>query len=234
MRMFPVIMRELQVQARQPATHRMRWLGAATVIGIWILLMAVGERTSPVERAKLIFVVISIVCLGFVMLAGVFQTADCLSEERREGTLGLLFLTDLKGYDVVLGKLASTSLHSFYSFLAIVPVLALPLLMGGLTIGEFWRVTLVLVVTLYLSLSVGMVISALCHDTRAAMVGTFFTMLVVAGVLPVLWWLAALARSRAIGLDFLLWPNPPHAFQSLMVQAYRILEPTEKRDFHLR
>ena len=41
--------------------------------------------------------------------AGVFLTADCLSEEKREGTLGLLFLTDLRGHDVALGKLLATS-----------------------------------------------------------------------------------------------------------------------------
>jgi len=34
-------------------------------------------------------------------------TADTLSGESREGTLGLLFLTDLRSWDVTLGKLAS-------------------------------------------------------------------------------------------------------------------------------
>jgi ABC-type transport system involved in multi-copper enzyme maturation permease subunit len=109
--------------------------------------MTLGNRASPHERAQVIFIAISVVCLGYVMMAGIFQTADSISEEKREGTLGLLFLTDLKGYDVVLGKLASSSLHSFYTFLAVVPVMALPLLMGGMTVDEFWRVTLVLVVT---------------------------------------------------------------------------------------
>lgn len=228
MNFLPVITRELQVQARQPATHRMRWIGAAVVIGIWMLLMVVGDNASPPQRAKATFIAISIVCLGFVMLAGVFQTADCLSEERREGTLGLLFLTDLRGYDVVFGKLASTSLHSFYSFLAIVPVLALPLLMGGMTLGEFWRVTLVLVVTLYLSLSVGMFISSLCRDTRAAMVGTFFVMLVLAGLLPVFWWLAALNGGTS-GLGFLMWANPPYAYQMAFDLTY--VTPHGAREF---
>ena len=44
----------------------------------------------------------------YCLLSGVWFTADCLSEEKREGTLGLLFLTDLKGYDVVFGKLVAT------------------------------------------------------------------------------------------------------------------------------
>ena len=37
----------------------------------------------------------------FALLTGPFLTADCLSRERREGTLGFLFLTDLGGFDVV-------------------------------------------------------------------------------------------------------------------------------------
>ena len=72
----------------------------------------------------------------YCLLSGVWFTADCLSEEKREGTLGLLFLTDLKGYDVVLGKLVATSLNGLYAVLAAVPILALPLLMGGVAPGE--------------------------------------------------------------------------------------------------
>ena len=132
MNFLPVIARELQVQARQPATNRMRWVAATVVMVIWLFLVLSSGRAAVHERAKITFVAISIVALGGVLLAGVFQTADSLSEERREGTLGLLFLTDLRGYDVVLGKLASTSLHTFFALLAIMPVLALPRSMWSL------------------------------------------------------------------------------------------------------
>jgi len=212
MNFLPVITRELQVQARHPVTNRMRWIAAASVIALAGLLMIIGGYASPQERAKHIFIIIGIVCLGGAMLSGVFQTADCLSEERREGTLGLLFLTDLKGYDVVLGKLVSTSLQAFYNFLAIVPIMALPLLMGGMTVGEFWRVTLVLVMTLYLSLSVGMFISAVSREARGAMGGTFLVMLALAGLMPVLWWVSFTGGWSA-GMKFLLFPAPPYAFQ---------------------
>jgi ABC-type transport system involved in multi-copper enzyme maturation permease subunit len=212
MNFLPVIARELQVQARQPATNRLRWIAAAAVIAIWGFLMVVSSRASAPERAKITFIAISVVGLGGVMLAGVFQTADCLSEERREGTLGLLFLTDLRGYDVVFGKLASTSLHAVFALLAGLPVLALPLLMGGTTLGEFCRVALVLLVTLYLSLSVGMFISSVSRDTRGAMVGTFLVLLVLAGLMPLLWGMVAMAQSR-FGWEFLLWPSPPFAYQ---------------------
>ena len=220
MNFLPVITRELQVQARQASTNRMRWIAACAVMLIWCLLMTTGNRSSPHDRAQLIFIAIGIVCLGYLMMSGVFQTADCISEERREGTLGLLFLTDLKGYDVVFGKLASTSLHSFYTFLAVVPVMALPLLMGGMTVGEFWRVTLVLVVTLFLSLSVGIFISSVSRDSRGAMSITFLVMLVLAGVMPLLWLWSVSGNVLKTGEERLLWPSPPHAFMCAFDNYY--------------
>jgi hypothetical protein len=100
------------------------------------------------------------VSLLFCLLAGRRSTADCLSLEKREGTLGLLFLTDLKGYDVVLGKLAATSIAGFYALMGILPVLAIPLLAGGMTRGEFWRMALVLANAFFLSLAIGIFASA--------------------------------------------------------------------------
>lgn len=219
----PVLSRELQVQARQPATHRTRWIAAGVVMGIWLVLMLMGGRNSPEVRAHIVFLTIGFSGLGFVMVAGIFQTADCLSRERREGTLGLMFLTDLKGHDVVLGKLASTSLHTFYTFLAVVPVLALTFLMGGMTWGEFWRVTLVLVATLYLSLAVGMVVSVFSRDARIAMGGTMVLLGCHCGLIPILWWLTAAGFSNGSTTpraEYLLWGCPPYAFRLAWDDAY--------------
>ena len=94
------------------------------------------------------------------LLTGVLLTSDCLSQEKRDGTLGLLFLTDLKGYDVVLGKFIATSLNAFYGLLALLPVMALPLLLGGVTGAEFWRTALALVNALFFSLAPGICVSA--------------------------------------------------------------------------
>src|SRR5213075_2891940 len=116
-----------------------------------------------------LFYSLTLIVLGFSALAGPFLTADCLSEEKREGTLGLLFLTDLKGLDVVAGKLAATSLHVIYALLAIFPIMAIPLLMGGVSPGEFWRLLLVLLATLFWSLGIGMLSSALHREARQAM-----------------------------------------------------------------
>ena len=63
------------------------------------------------------------------------MTADCISRERREGTLGLLFLTPLTVLDVIAGKAAIHVLRALTLFLAALPVLVLPLVLGGVE----WR-----------------------------------------------------------------------------------------------
>ncbi len=93
-------------------------------------------------------------------------------EEKREGTLGLLFLTDLCGHDVVLGKLVSTSAQGFYALLAAFPILALALMAGGLAPGDFWRALLTIANTLFLSLSAGLLVSSLSRDALKAMNAT--------------------------------------------------------------
>ena len=143
----------------------------------------------PAELAQRLFLAFGILALGFCLLAGIFLTADCLSEEKRDGTLGLLFLTDLRGYDVVLGKLIATSVHAVYGLLAIFPVLALPLLMGGVTGGEFWRVVLVLPSRSCFRSVWGCLFPRCIARARQAMGGAFLGMLLLAGVLPVCWWL---------------------------------------------
>src|SRR5215469_11630653 len=105
------------------------------------------------------FSVLTFYAFGLCLLAGVFFTAHSLTEEKREGTLGLLFLTDLKGYDVVLGKFAAVSLNAFYALLALMPMTALPLLLGGVTGAEFWRMALALINALFFSLAAGICVS---------------------------------------------------------------------------
>src|ERR1017187_2384803 len=174
---LPIVARELRVAARRRGTYRMRLTLAfgALLTGAVIFVATVGS--SAQQTGQYIFQGLSWLCLLYCLLGGRRWTADCLSEEKREGTLGLLFLTDLKGYDVVLGKLTATSLAGFYGLLAVFPMLAIPLLLGGITSGEFWRIVLVLVDTFLFSLAVGVFGSALRRDHRRAMAANFMLLL---------------------------------------------------------
>ncbi len=220
MTFLPIVGRELRVGARRASTYWLRFAAALCLLAIWLGLTLSSRKTAMPGLSKDLFVAFGVIALGFCLIAGIFLTADCLSEEKREGTLGLLFLTDLKGYDVVLGKLFGTSIQSLNALIAIFPMMGLPLLMGGVTRGEFWRVVLALLTTIFLSLSLGMLMSALNREARQAMSSTFLALLTLSGLLPATWWLATFLRIRWPAVLSLL-PSPVHLFGSAFDSHYR-------------
>lgn len=184
MTFLPIVARELRLAARRRGTYWVR-TGAALlvlVVGAWLFLMLQSE--TPRTIAMVLFCVLTGSAVLYSLLSGLRSTADCLSAEKREGTLGLLFLTDLKGYDVVLGKLAATSLNAFYSVLAMVPMLAIPLLLGGITPGEFGRMALVALNTLFFSLALGLWVSAMSRSAQKAVAWTLFLLMLFTVLLP--------------------------------------------------
>jgi hypothetical protein len=205
MTFLPIVDRELRVAARRSGTFWSRQGVALAAILIGASIFLVNFGATPALLGQYIFMGLSILSFFYCLLSGRRSTADCLSEEKREGTLGLLFLTDLKGYDVVLGKLVATSVNSFYGLLAVFPVLAIPLLLGGVTSGEFWRVVLVLVVTFLFSLAIGMFSSAVNRDLRQTMGLNFALLLIFTLALPACAGIyAALSPTQAFIPEFCL------------------------------
>jgi ABC-type transport system involved in multi-copper enzyme maturation permease subunit len=209
--LLPIVARELRVNARQWATYRARLALAlvSILIGTGIFIATLGSPAAQAGRNIFIFLagLQFIYCLAY----GRRSTADCLSSEKRDGTLGLLFLTDLKGHDVVLGKLVATSLKGFYALMAIFPVLAVPLLMGGTSNGEFWRMVLVLLNTFLFSLAIGVFGSALSRDFRRAMAANLVLLLLFVAVPPAI--SAAIAYfTRRPFIPELFFSCPAYAF----------------------
>jgi ABC-type transport system involved in multi-copper enzyme maturation permease subunit len=184
MTFLPIVDRELRVAARRKSTHRIRlWttFGGALVNVFFLLFMRVfGSVFVGTSRwGGMLFTTLAWYAFGMCLLAGIFLAADVLSEEKREGTLGLLFLTDLKGYDVVLGKFMGIGLATAYALVASFPVMAFPLLMGGVTPGEFWRVALALLNALFFSLAVGFWVSSWCRESSKAMAGAMAALFLI-------------------------------------------------------
>src|ERR1700722_12390549 len=187
MTFLPIVARELRVAARRRGTYWSRTIMAvgAIIVGTITFIEASNSNSQSYQIAQEMFSVLSVMAFIYCLCVGVRSTADCLSEEKREGTLGLLFLTDLKGYDVIGGKLVATSLNAFYGLCAIIPVLAIPLLMGGVTNGEFWRMALVLANTFLFSLALGMFVSSISKYPRRAMAATTILVLIFSIGLPI-------------------------------------------------
>ncbi len=212
MTFLPIVERELRVASRWTGTYWTRFFAALGAMLIFLFILLGGNsRRPPSMVAQEMFTITRMMIWFCCMFVGVFQTADCLSSEKREGTMGLLFLTDLRGFDVVLGKLAATSLTSFYGLLSTIPVLAMPLLMGGITVGEFWRMVLVLVVALFFSLGIGMAVSACSRESRQPIGISMFIIILLTGILPAIYGLIKMLAGTGHLHRVLLWPSLGYA-----------------------
>jgi ABC-type transport system involved in multi-copper enzyme maturation permease subunit len=196
MTLLPIVARELRVASRRRATYWTRFsAGLLAIIVSAFVWLSLIQKSSK-DTGIVLFVSLSIIAYIYSLLAGAYATADSVSEEKREGTLGLLFLTDLKAYDIVLGKLAASSLTAVYGLLAIFPIMGVPLLLGGVAPGEFWRVVLVCANNLFFSLTVGLLCSAICKDERKAIGLTVGVIILLTGAWPgLVAWIANEMRS---------------------------------------
>ena len=220
MSLLPIVIRELGLASRRPATYRIRfWIALVTVVIALAMLVSRGRSTAQLGHE--IFSVLSVLVFAYALLSGVRCTADSLSEEKREGTLGLLFLTTLRGYDVVVGKLVVSSLEAAYGLVSTLPILAVPVLLGAVTGSEFWRMNLLLLNTLLFSLALGLLVSTFGHQERGVLLGTLWAVLLMTFGFPLLWKGAThLADSRLLDWLF-LFPSPAYAFKMVSDSTIR-------------
>ena len=131
MTVLPVIERELRAAARQPFTYYLRLLGVAALLLEGVLF---GLRSGfAANLGSALFGSLHSALFLAIWILVPLLTADCLSRERREGTLGLLFLTPLRAGGIVVAKGLAQGLRAVTLWLAVLPVLTIPFLLGGVS-----------------------------------------------------------------------------------------------------
>jgi len=176
--MRPVIQRELRVASRRSQTWQVRvvfGVGAMVALAFGLALPDVPAR----ERGQSLLMCLGVCGLVLCLFSGTYLTADAISLEKRGGTLGLLFLTPLKGWQIVLGKAAIHSMQVGYALLGAFPILFIPLLMGGVGWAEVTRILLVLMASLLLSLAVGMFWSTIAFQAQTAVLASAVSMILI-------------------------------------------------------
>jgi hypothetical protein len=181
---LPIVERELRVAARQAMT----WWRRVFVVGVGLLVLSlaylnVSRYSSAMQVGQELFQGLTIFGFFYCILFGLMATSECISAEKRGGTLGLLFLTHLKGYDVVLGKLCASSIHVLLGLVSLLPLLALPILLGGVGWQQFGAVVLALLNIIFLALATGLFFSSACTGSRRPMIlGGLFLLAITLGV----------------------------------------------------
>lgn len=161
-----MIERELRVQSRRSATYWTRF-GWGIAVCAWLFALA-SLVPHMVQNGRNMLTYLHGALIVILALAAPVAAADSISREKREGTLGLLFLTPLRIWDVILGKYAVHGFRLTYMWLLLLPLMALPLLLGGGGPADFLVSAGILLSILLIGLSAGMVASALCVGATAA------------------------------------------------------------------
>ncbi len=184
-----------------------------TIVGFLLAVSMAFFGPSAAGAFSSIFNVLTFLWFWICLAQGVRQAAGSISDEKRDGTLGLLFLTALRPREIIAGKLFSIAIPLVQPLLAFLPVLSVGLLLGGTTMGEVLRAALVFWIVLVFSISAGLFVSSVSrgsgHTGRTTII-----LLFVAVIAPPL-----LARGP---LQPVGWFSPWLANQTIPDPGYRV------------
>lgn len=152
----PLVARELLVYSRQSWTYWLRLLSALGAVSVLAIMGATGQNRVGQADGLWLFAGSTVILFFIASLNGLRSTADCIASERRQGTLVLLFLADLKLNTILISKLVTNSLRNVWAFLGMLPVLGLCLLLGGVSGLVFVQGVLAVLAAAWLSLMVGL------------------------------------------------------------------------------
>lgn len=116
--------------------------------------------------------------LSFISLAAIGVFATAITEEKREGTLGLLRMTRLGPLSILLGKSSSRLLTGAQLLLLQVPFTLLAVTLGGVSVPQILASYMCLGAFLFLVANIGLFFSVVCPNSRQA--GTWTLVLLLA------------------------------------------------------
>lgn len=205
--MFSILHREMRVASRRPWTFRVRLISTLAGFFFGALMVAATWPGAGIFNALRWF------SFFFCLLQGVRLASGSIADEKREGTLGLLFLTDLKPIDIIGGKLFGIMVPLIQPVLAFLPVLAISVLLGGVTGGEILRAALSLSSVLLYSVTIGLFVSAFGRGDKET-ANTTMILLLIAVFFPKLFSIGPLHPLRYF--------TPFTAFYTIPDPGYRV------------
>lgn len=182
MKASAVIGRELIVRGKSWKTYSLRLTPSVLALLFLGATWLAGDFGQVISDGQFLFMVCLCVSAFYGGIAAFFSSS-CISHERADDTLGLLFLTPLKSYDVILGKFISVGLLHFQSILTLLPLKAMAFLLGGVTLKAFLGMNLFILCWLIYMTSAGICISSFCTNERiSGILSLLFIAFVTVGI----------------------------------------------------
>ncbi len=170
--------REMRVLTRGRFLYLQRFLNLILpTVYVFTHLMSSGFDLEQVNGLE-VLVGTTILCSFMAWIMGILSVADCISSEKREGTIGLLMMTPLKAYEILLGKWLSNSLSYLFNILALVPLFTILLINGGITLLDVVESMVAIYANFFLASCIGLLISARTEESRTTWMAAMSAILV--------------------------------------------------------
>jgi len=155
-------MREVVTVPRRSGHYsgRAALIGLLTILGIttWQATIGFARDATLGEAAAfglLLFQIVAFVQLLLTVFFATMSAAGAVSQEKDRRTFILLLLTDMRDYEIVLGKMLGALLPITIQLLVTAPVLAMLLLLGGIDPEQVLQAVLVLLASAIAAGSLG-------------------------------------------------------------------------------
>ena len=219
----PIFTRELVTVPRRgghfPA--RAAFVGLLGILGIttWQATVGFARDATLGETAsfgQLLFQIVAFVQLLLTMFSATLSAAGAVSQEKDRRTFVLLLLTDMRDYEIVLGKLVGALLPVLTLLLVSAPVLAMLLLLGGIDPEQVFQAVLVLLASAVAAGSLGGLVALWREKTYQALaLSVLFLVLYVCLAQGI----GTLGPAVAAGVDWATvraWLDPFVAMQTVL------------------
>jgi ABC-type transport system involved in multi-copper enzyme maturation permease subunit len=185
----PIFVREWLTVPRRVSHYVTRsvYVGALWVLGLTAWQATIGWSHFPTlgdtsRFGQLLFMIYTFVQLTLLLFFASLSAASAVIHEKERRTFILLLLTDLRNYEIVLGKVLGSLLQIGLLLAGLVPVLALLVLLGGVSLVQVVQMMLVLSATGWVAGALGGLIALWVEKRYQAMALTLLFLVLYLGL----------------------------------------------------
>ncbi|MCA9039110.1 MAG: ABC transporter permease [Planctomycetaceae bacterium] len=163
---FALLQQALRTDSRKLSTHLFMLLFVA---GILIMLYATEQGSSRRSApGKEFFTSICYLNYGAIILAGLGFFSSAITEEKEDGTLGLLKMTGMSPLVLLLGKSTSRLIYALILLSVQVPFVLLSITLGGVMLNQIIAAYVGLAAFLIMVANFGLLASVIGRNSRQA------------------------------------------------------------------
>ncbi len=209
--LLALFVRSLREENRRISTYVVR----IALIGFILILIAINHQASQFGGSApglRVFQSVTVFNLVFIVVLGLGYFSSAITEEKEDGTLGLLRMTDLNPLSILLGKSTSRLIGFLMLLLVQVPFVLLCVALGGVGWQQIFSCYLILLSFTFLLGNLALIFSVICARTPVSVAWTLAVLILVFGGV---WFLGNLLN-EAIDTDLglsalgnLIWKGNP-------------------------